>query len=267
MKAIPITDSTTLHLFPCKQDRQWVCSTFKLCKAMAFPAPLLFNYWGNLQSWLTPPANQKGKRISKWIQNLKEETEKVQKVVIWYSEDIQSQLFLWLMCQLIEGELWGINIAPLLDKETYQKTYKVHYLPNPITTLCCRLSCVSSDELRAVDCLNHIHRISKAQKEKNATRFERIASKDKGLRAYRNGRILDVRPDFYDKTLIVPCHNEILEKTKKNVRAARLIGECMADLPFEEEVCFIDLFFYQRLEYLYQSGKLPNLVDMDKVKL
>ena len=231
---------------------------------MAFRAPLLFNYWGDLQSWQNLQNKHVDKRITKWLEKLKEETQDVQKVIIWYSSDIQSQLFFWMMCQLVEGELWGINIASLLDKERYVKTYPVHYLKKPIVSFCCRISCIYPEDLRAADCLSHIRRISSAQRAKNAMRFERIATKDKGLRVYRNGRILNVSPDFYDNTLIINIYNEILIETGLDVHAARLIGTCMADLPFEEEVCYISYFFYLRLEYLQKLGKMPKLVDMEK---
>lgn len=254
----------TLHLFSCKEDKEWICEILHLNNSLAFPAPLIFNYWGSLQEWLSPSNSKRTKRITTWLKKLKEATQKAEKIVIWYSHDIQSKLFLELMCHVVDEELYGVDVGSLLDHEKYMQRYHVHYLKEPIVTFCCNICCISEEDIIAADCLNNIHRISRLRKAKLAKHFEHIANKDKGFRIARHRGIINVRKDFYDKSLILPIYNEILIETGLDVHAARLIGTCMADLPFEEEVCYISYFFYLRLEYLQKLGKMPKLVDMEK---
>ena len=264
MKITSIPDST-LHLFSCRQDMQAICEIFHFKNVMALPMALAVNYIGSLQDWLTPSTKRGKKQIANWLNKLDRAAQQAKKVVVWYSHDIQSQLFLDLMCHKIDKDLWGVNVASLLDKARYVTKESVPYLKNPITTFCSQICCVYPEDIIKANCLYHIRRISQPQKRKHAKHFVRITDSDKGLRIYRNGRILNVKPDFYDKTLIIPTYNEILETTGKDVKAARLIGTCLAYLPWEE-VGFVDLFLYQRLEHLQKKGKLPQLVDMDKVK-
>lgn len=255
---------STLHLFSCQQDRKWICEILHLSNSLAFPAPLIFNYWGSLQDWLFPSNSKRSRRLTTWLKKLKEATQKADKVVIWYSHDIQSKLFLELMCHVVDADLHGVDVGSRLNHEKYIQRYLVHYFKQPIETFCSNICCISKEDIIAADCLNNIHWISGPRKAKLAKHFEHLAAKDKGFRVARHGGIINVKSDFYDKSLILPIYNEILTETGRDVRAARLIGTCMADLPFEEEVCYISYFFYLRLEYLQKLGKMPKLVDMEK---
>ena len=97
--------------------------------------------------------------------------------------------------------------------------------------------------------------------------YDRLAKNDKGLRIFRNGRILNVTIDYYDKSLLMHIYNQLYSDTGKQIRAARLIGESMANLPYEEEIYGVESFLYRRIEHLHREGDMPMLIDMDKVKM
>lgn len=133
--------------------------------------------------------------------------------------------------------------------------------------MCGNFNFILPEDFIAADCFHHVRLISERKRCKYVALYDRLTKDDKGLRIFRNGRIMNVNQDYYDKSLLLFIYNRICSDTGKPARAARLIGECMANLPYEEEIYGIEGFLYRRVELMYKEGKMPLVVDMDKVKL